>query len=94
LPADLARICLRALERDKERRYQHAGEMGFELERYMYHDRFGPTNVTLSQYLRALFGAAESTTRMWSPSAAPVEDEAAEDHVVQRRADTLYRELM
>jgi hypothetical protein len=81
-----------ALERDLDKRYQHAGEMGFELERYMYHDRFGPTNVTLSQYLRSLFKVSEdgSAARIWSPG----QKQDEEDQVVARRADTLYRELM
>ena len=55
VPKELARIVHRALERDVEKRYQSAGEMGYELEHYMYHNRFGPTNVTLEKYLKQLF---------------------------------------
>ncbi|MBI3271601.1 MAG: serine/threonine protein kinase [Planctomycetes bacterium] len=54
-PADVERIMLMALERDVNKRYQDAGRMGYDLEYYMYHDRFGPTNVTLEKYMNRLF---------------------------------------
>lgn len=56
LPDDLVRIASRALERNLGERYQSAGEMGYDLEYHMYHDRFGPTNLMLGSYLREHFG--------------------------------------
>lgn len=55
LPEEVERILLKALERDVNKRYQDAGRMGYELEYYMYHNRFGPTNVTLEKYMNRLF---------------------------------------
>ncbi|MCI0341529.1 MAG: serine/threonine protein kinase [Planctomycetales bacterium] len=55
VPDDVQRILGKSLERDLTKRYQDAGEMAYELEYYMYHDRFGPTLVTLEKYLRDLF---------------------------------------
>lgn len=55
IPDDLAKIVHKALERDLNKRYQTAGEMGYDLEYYMYHDRFGPTNVVLGNYMREHF---------------------------------------
>lgn len=54
VPPEVEKILSRALERDLDKRYQTAGEMGYDLEYYMYHDRFGPTNVTLERYLARL----------------------------------------
>lgn len=88
IPEDLARICLKALERDLNRRYQNAGEMGYELEYYMYHDRYGPTIVTLGDYIRKLFHIPDEGTRSWQ-----VDSGSSTDHV-QRRADTMYRDPM
>jgi serine/threonine-protein kinase len=85
IPEDLTKIVMKALERDVFKRYQTAGEMGYDLEYYMYHDRFGPTNVSLSLYLRDLFGVDASGKPRGSDSAG---------EVVQRRAETLYRDLM
>lgn len=55
VPPELAAIVGRALERDVERRFQTAGQMGFALEKYMYSNRFGPTNLSLHRYLRTLY---------------------------------------
>jgi serine/threonine-protein kinase len=86
IPEDLVKIVMKALERDIFKRYQTAGEMGYDLEYYMYHDRFGPTNVALSLYLRELF---EVDSKEEKPH-----DESASDRLVRRRADTIYRDLM
>ena len=55
VPKVLAGIVAKALERDPQDRYQTAGRMGFELEHYMYRDRFGPTNLSLHRYMKTLF---------------------------------------
>ncbi|MGE0709842.1 MAG: serine/threonine protein kinase [Planctomycetota bacterium] len=54
-PPELARIVALALQRDREARYPSAGRMGFDLEHFMYGDRFGPTNLSLHRYLHALY---------------------------------------
>ena len=53
LPEALCKILMRSLERDLTKRYQSAGEMGVDLEYYMYNKGYGPTNVTLGNYLKA-----------------------------------------
>jgi eukaryotic-like serine/threonine-protein kinase len=58
LPDELVRIATKALQRPLDARYQTAGEMGYDLEYFMYHDRFGPTNLMLGTYLRKHFGSA------------------------------------
>ena len=55
VPEALETILMKALARTPEARFQSAGEMGYALEYYMYHDRFGPTNVALESYLAKLF---------------------------------------
>ena len=55
VPKDLSAILHKSLARDLAERYQEAGKMGYEMEYFMYHDKFGPTNVTLAKYLRKLF---------------------------------------
>src|SRR5579862_2480540 len=55
MPDMLSEILMKALERDLDKRYQTAGEMGGALEYYMYHKGYGPTNVTLGNYLRNVF---------------------------------------
>jgi serine/threonine-protein kinase len=55
IPEEIAKILDKALARDVTERYQTAGRMGFDLERYMYSNRFGPTNISLHRYLKSLF---------------------------------------
>ena len=52
----LEAIIQRALERDRDKRYQSALEMLTALEMYIYGDGYGPTNEKLAVYLKALFG--------------------------------------
>ncbi|MCO5169122.1 MAG: serine/threonine protein kinase [Planctomycetes bacterium] len=60
VPAPVCRIVDKALQRDVRRRYQSAGAMGFDLEHFMYSNRFGPTNISLHRYMKRLFPAAVS----------------------------------
>lgn len=55
IPPEVDRIVMKALERDLNKRYQDAGRMAYDLEFYMYHDRFGPTFVDLEKYMANLF---------------------------------------
>jgi eukaryotic-like serine/threonine-protein kinase len=54
----LNEILQRTLSRDLEKRYQTADELLFDLEHYIYHSGYGPTNETLGRYIRELFGQA------------------------------------
>ncbi len=52
----LEAIIQRALQRDRDKRYQSAYQMMTDLELYLYSDRYGPTNEKLSVYLKEVFG--------------------------------------
>ena len=51
----LDHILQRALQRDVNQRYQSASEMLYDLEHYIYHAGYGPTNETLGKYVRDLY---------------------------------------
>lgn len=55
VPEMVKKILDKCLQRDLEKRYQTAGELGHDLEYYMYHDRYGPTNVTMGKYMKSMF---------------------------------------
>jgi serine/threonine protein kinase len=94
IPEMLARITLKALERDLGRRYQTAGEMGYDLEHYMYHDRFGPTNPVLGRYLRSIFGVTDrGETPHHGTGGTIYRGKGADTDIeVKKRAETEYRE--
>jgi len=52
----LNQILHRALVRDLDQRYSTADEFLYELEHYIYHSGYGPTNETMGRFTRELFG--------------------------------------
>jgi eukaryotic-like serine/threonine-protein kinase len=50
----LEAILQKALQRDREKRYQSAYEMLNDLEVYLYSDGYGPTNEKLGAYLKTI----------------------------------------
>jgi len=51
----LNEILHRALARELDKRYPNADELLYDLEHYIYHTGYGPTNETLGKYIRELF---------------------------------------
>ena len=85
LPDRLCEILMKALERDLSVRYQTAGELGVDLEYYMYHKGYGPTNVTLGNYLKTHFFGQVSES---------LDSKQIVDPSVSHRADTLFGDLL
>jgi serine/threonine protein kinase len=52
----LNEILHKALARDREQRYADCDQFLYDLEHYIYHGGYGPTNETLGKYVRDLFG--------------------------------------
>jgi eukaryotic-like serine/threonine-protein kinase len=49
-------ILQRCLTRDLSKRFETADELMYELEYYIYHGGYGPTNETMGKFIRELFG--------------------------------------
>jgi eukaryotic-like serine/threonine-protein kinase len=54
----LNEVLHRALAREVDKRYSSGEELLYDLEHYIYHSGYGPTNETLGKYIRDLFGQA------------------------------------
>ena len=52
----LNEILHRALARNLDKRYPNADQFLFELEHYIYHKGYGPTNETIGRFIRELYG--------------------------------------
>ena len=55
IPDGVVAIVRTALQRDPARRYASAGEMGAACEHYLYDKGYGPTNLSLKEYVSGLF---------------------------------------
>jgi len=63
VPEALSDICMRLLERDRDKRFAGAGDAVRELEqRYLYAKGFGPTNNSLQAYLEIFDAHFKETT--------------------------------
>jgi serine/threonine protein kinase len=67
------------LVRDPARRYATADELMYDLEYYIYHEGYGPTNETLGKFIRELFGQVV-------PSAATVEEGHGKTMILEETA--------
>ncbi len=54
-------ILHRALARDLKQRYADADKFLYDLEHFIYHKGYGPTNETLGKFIRHLFGQRDAT---------------------------------
>jgi serine/threonine-protein kinase len=70
IPDGVMAILRKALQRDPSRRFENAGEMGAACEHFLYDKGYGPTNLTLKQYLGQLF--PDSFAEAVPPSDAPL----------------------
>jgi serine/threonine protein kinase len=52
----LNQIMRRTLARNLDERYPNADELLYDLEHFIYHKGYGPTNETLGRFIRELFG--------------------------------------
>ncbi len=56
VPESVERILMKSLEKDKEKRYQSAWEMQFDIDTYLASSEFTPSNIHLSNFLKQIFG--------------------------------------
>ena len=70
LPEDIEAILVKCLARDPADRYANAGELGYALEYNMYSEGYGPTIVTLANYVAELFPEREFYAPPQRPPAA------------------------
>jgi serine/threonine-protein kinase len=73
VPEAVDRILMKALERDRERRYQTAWEMQTDIERYLARVDSPPSSIDLAHFLRTLFKdeLEEERQRLLAQGAAP-----------------------
>lgn len=76
----LNEILHRCLNRDLSQRYTTADELMYDLEYYIYHSGYGPTNETLGKFIRELFGQFTPATVDGARGNTEALEEAARIH--------------
>lgn len=77
IDARLNDILQRALAREMDERYPDADAFLYELEHYIYHKGYGPTNETLGRYIRDLFGQQTETEMLTAKGDTDVMEKTA-----------------
>jgi eukaryotic-like serine/threonine-protein kinase len=99
IPDGVMAILKRSLQRDPSRRYTDAAEMGVACEHFLYDKGYGPTNLTLKQYLHALFPDAPAPAHaldadefpILEPGLIPIGDEPPPRSTPADRTPTVRR---
>ena len=55
VPPAVERILMKALEKDRDKRYQSAWEMQFDIDTFVAGSEFTPSNIHLSNFLKQIF---------------------------------------
>jgi eukaryotic-like serine/threonine-protein kinase len=77
----LNQIVQHTLARDLDKRYANADELLYDLEHYIYHSGYGPTNETLGKFMRELFDQAIPSAAVAAPQGTTRLLEAAQRYI-------------
>jgi serine/threonine protein kinase len=55
VPEPVERILMKALEKDREKRYQSAWELQYDLDQFLAQQEFSPSNIHISNFMKQLF---------------------------------------
>ena len=80
----LNEIVRRALARKVDERYPNADELLHDLEHFIYHKGYGPTNETLGRFMRELFGSSPGQAKS---------DAKGSTHIMERSARVAIKAL-
>jgi len=82
VPGEVETILMRALERNREQRYQSAWDMLADIDEFLSHHTFMPSNIHLSNFLRQIF--ADELERPPPEDEFPGEEPEADGEESQR----------
>ncbi len=91
IPEAVESILMRALEKDRDRRYQTAWEMQYDLDQFLTQYEFTPSNIHLSNFLKQLFfdELEQEKARLHSRTSVAVPQEEPEEEDLLSEVDSL-----
>lgn len=99
IPEAVEKILMKALEKDRDKRYQTAWEMQFDIDQFLSSYEFTPSNIHLSNFIKQLFSdELETEKKVLMNSLPPMparepEPEAVPEVVDDENIDELDPEL-
>ncbi len=83
IPEAVEQILMRALEKDRDKRYQSAWEMQFDIDQFLSSYEFTPSNIHLSNFIKQLFSdELEAEKKALMKALAPAEPLPIDDEHV------------
>lgn len=79
IPEVVEKILMRALEKDRDKRYQSAWEMQFDIDQFLSSYEFTPSNIHLSNFIKQLFSDELETEKKLLMNALPPEPPQIDD---------------
>ena len=83
VPDQVERILLKALEKDREKRYQSAWDMQLDIDTFLGGHEFTPSNIHLSNFIKQIFDDEQEAERLQLMRAAQARIEDYEQKVVE-----------
>jgi serine/threonine-protein kinase len=84
VPEPVEAILMKALEKDREKRYPSAWDMQYDIDRFLSNNEFSPSNIHLANFLRQLFkDELEAERDRLLSSGAPLEPAELTDQEVE-----------
>lgn len=97
IPEAVEAILMKALEKDREKRYQTAWDMQYDLDQFLSQYEFTPSNIHLSNFLKQLFNdeLEEEKARLANrtPAAAGPDELVEPEDVISVSADVSQSNL-
>jgi eukaryotic-like serine/threonine-protein kinase len=83
IPEPVENILMKALEKDRDKRYQTAWEMQYDIDQFLSQYEFTPSNIHLSNFLKQLFfdelEAEKARLAAKTPNADQIQEEPSEE---------------
>jgi serine/threonine-protein kinase len=96
IPEAVEAILMRALEKDREKRYQTAWDMQYDIDQFLSQYEFTPSNIHLSNFLKQLFNdeLEEEKDRLAQVRAAGEENQPEQEEELISNIESVSESMM
>jgi serine/threonine-protein kinase len=81
VPEEVEKITMKALKKDRKKRYQNVADMQFDIDSFLQSHEFTPTNTHLSNFLKQLFRQELADEHLRRQQKTPPKNHTAQPHL-------------